>query len=748
MRGRIAFGASLMAICGSSPALAQEAAPPPTGEAKPATSTESAVPPPPSQEIGDIVVTATRRSETVKNTPIAVTAIGGDALKSAQAATLADVAASTPNVQISATYTNANIAIRGIGNAQVNAGADTGVAVHQDGVYIGQSGLTLATLMDVERVEILRGPQGLLFGRNATGGAVNVIPNRPTDELHYGMDTSFGFDPTMLRSSAYVSGPLSDNVRARLSLQQNYNEGYTKNLVATSANRQVPRRLDDVDSASIRGQIEAGSGPFNVRLSLEYQKDKGAGQSSWLSGTPSGVLPAVVANTPLGDVQKREVYNNQGFKDNESKFATLIATLAIGGGALKATASYGATDLVSLTDGDGTGVDHTKSFFSNRATQQYAELIYTSDAAKPLSLVVGANFYNEKLRQDVQVPISTLPPPLDVLGAVEVDLGGTVKTRSYAGFGQLQYRAGDSLRFFAGLRYTHDRKTIDGYNNFGSPQLGRASWSRVTYEVGGSYKISNDVTAYAKYGTGYKGGGYSAGAGAPAFNPETNNNIEVGVKGTYLGGLLQANLAAFRMKYRDLQVNQVVGALSQVTNAARATINGVEAELKVRPVQRFHLDLTGAWLDATFDEFFTSDSSRPSFLPDTKVINGVTVRGIELGGNRLPQAPEFSGSAGAYYDVPVKGGTVTLGGRFDWKSRVYFSEFNLPISSQKPVGKLNLSIRYASDNGRWTGSIYALNVTNQQVRQNVVVVSALIGSLGVTQYQPARQVGASLGYRF
>lgn len=743
MHRRIATGVSLIAVCVSVSAYSQEAASQSTDPSEQSATSAQAAP-----EMGDIIVTASRRSDTVRNTPIAVTAVDGDALRSAQASNLSDLAASTPNVQISATYTNANIAIRGIGNAQVNAGADTGVAVHQDGVYIGQSGLALSTLMDVERVEILRGPQGLLFGRNATGGAVNVIPNRPTEELHYGVDTSFGIDPTMLRSSAFLSGPLSDNVRARVSVQQHYNEGYTKNLVPTSAQREVPRRLDDVDSAAIRGQLEANSGDFEVRLALEYQKDRGGGQSSWLSGTPSGVLPDVVANTPLGSVGKREVYNNQGFKDNEAKFATLISTLGIGGGELKATASIGKTDLVSLTDGDGTGVDHTKSLFSNRATQQYAELIYTSDDAKPLSFVMGANYYREKLSQDVQVPISTLPPPLDVLGAVEVDLGGVVKTRSYAGFGQAQYRASEDLRFFAGLRYTHDRKSIDGYNNFGAPQVDDASWSRVTYELGGSYKISSGVTAYAKFGTGYKGGGYSAGAGAPAFDPETNNNIEIGIKGNYFGGLLQANLAAFRMKYRNLQVNQVVGALSQVTNAARATINGVEAELKIRPSERFHLDLNGAWLDATFDEFFTSDSSRPDFLPDTKVIDGVTVPGIQLAGNRLPQAPKFATSVGAYYDLPIDGGVVTLGGRYDWKSRVYFSEFNLPVSSQRSVGKLNLSIRYTSDNERWTGSLYALNVTNEQVKQNVVVVSALIGSLGVTQYQPARQVGVSLGYRF
>ncbi len=742
MRFILMAGASLAALGLVNPASAQEATDATDGVAA-QTSRDS---------VGDqdIIVTASRRSDSLKNTPIAVSAFGADALKANQVANLTDLAAQTPNVQISTYNNNANITIRGIGNAQINAGADAGVAVHADGVYIGQSALTIGTMNDVERVEILRGPQGTLFGRNATGGAVNIIPNRPTDELHYGFDASFGFDPTMLRSSAYISGPISDAVRGRLSVQQNYNQGFTKNLVPTTGQNPAPRRLDDVDSASIRAQLEAGTGDFVTRLSLEYMKDRGAGVSQWLSGTPTGVLPDVLDGASLGNVKKREVYNNYGYKRNEAKFATWISTLQLGGGELKATASYGETTIEILGDGDGTAVDHTSTYQLNDAKQTYGELIYASDAAQPFSVIVGANYFHESMSQDISVPISILPPPLDVLGAVTVDLGArSIKSTSYALFGQAQYNLSDGFRIFVGGRYTRDKKSILNYNNFGvSPAAGSDDWGRFTYEVGTSYKFSSSLTGYAKFGTGYKGGGFSAGAAAISFNPETNTNIEVGLKGSYLDGAVQANLAGFRMKYKNLQVNQIVGPLVQVTNAARATINGIEAELTLRPVQPLRIALNAAWLDAKFDEFFTADDARPGFLPDTKIIDGVLVQGIQLAGNRLPTSPKYTVSAGAYYDVPVSGGTVTLGGRYDWKSRVYFSEFNLPVSSQKAVGKLNLSVRYESDDERWNASIFALNVTNEQVRENVVVVSSLIGSLGVTRYQPARQIGLSIGYKF
>lgn len=742
MRRVIIAKASLLAFT-TFPAVAQVVPEPTAPAPAPAPAQE------PTAE-GDIIVTASRRSDSIRNVPAAVTAVTGDAMRAAQVANLTDLAASTPNVQISTYVNNANITIRGIGNTLLNAGADAGVAVHADGVYIGQSVLTLGTMNDVERVEILRGPQGLLFGRNATGGAINVIPNRPTEELRYGFDTSFGIDPFLLRSSAYLSGRITDGLRGRISVSQNYNKGFTKNLLQPTGKNAVPPRLDDVDSASIRAQLEAGNGPFVTRLSLEYMKDRGAGPSQWFTGTPEGTTPAVLAGASRGNISKREVFANYGFKNNEAKFITSISTLDLGGGELKATASYGETMLESLTDGDGTAVDYTSTLVSNRAKQFFGELIYASDASRPLSLIAGTNYFYENVVQKYDIPISILPAPLDVLGPVTVLLGADpAKTNSYAMFGQAQYRVTDALRIFAGLRYSHDKKAIVSFNNFGvSPATGSASWGRVTYELGASYRLSPSVSAYAKYGTGYKGGGFSGGAAAISFDPETNTNLELGLKGNYLGGALQANLAAFRMRYKDLQVNQIVGALSQVTNAASATVNGLEVELKLRPVRPLRLEVNGSWLDATFDSFFTSDSSRPTFLPDTETIDGAAVRGIQLAGNRLPTAPKFSISAGTYYDLPIASGTVTFGGRFDWKSRVYFTEFNVPVASQVAIGKLNLSVRYASPNSRWTASVFALNVTDEQVKENVTVVSALIGSLGITRYQPGRQVGASIGYRF
>ncbi len=696
---------------------------PPVDQSRPAERQPAAI-----NQLEDIVVTASRRDETIQKTPTAVSAFGGGRLQQAQITSLVDLVTTTPNVQIGTTNTSSNITIRGIGNTQLTAGSDPGVALHVDGVYLAQSALAVSTFLDVNRVEILRGPQGTLFGRNATGGAINIIPNLPTDELKYGFDVSVGADPTLVRSSAYASGPLNDDgtLRGRLAVQQNYNRGFTRNLASTG-----PRYLDDQNNVSTRGQLEWLPTPdFTARLSFEYQREDSNGPAFYLLGTPdpNQPLPVQIQGAPRGDPSDFSGYENYGVRQLDAKTVLLTTDWRIGGGNLKALYSYNETDQFTDVEGDGTPVDFTSTAFRQHAHQHYAELLYASDGDRPFSYVVGANFFDEHLYQDIEVAISYLPVP--------VTLRGTIDTTSYAGFAHAQYRITPRLRVFAGLRYSHDHKSIDDFNNFIGSLSQAKSWSRVTYEAGVSYDVSRSVTGYAKYATGYKSGGFSAGALQPAFNPETDTNLEVGLKGTYLGGRLQANIAGFHMKYSDLQVNQVVGVSSAVTNAARATIDGFEGELVARPVERVRLELAGSYLDARFDQFLTQDSSRPAL--------GL----LNLAGNMLPSAPKVTASAGAYYDLPLTSGKLSFGARYDWKSRLYFSEFNLGITSQAPIGKADLTVLYTTDSQRWSAGVFARNVTNEAIKSQAYAVSAILGSLVEAELQPGRQVGITAGYHF
>jgi len=681
--------------------------------------------------LGEVIVTASRREISVRKTPTAVSAYGGAQLKEAQITSLTELTALSPNIQIGTFATAANVSIRGIGNTQLSAaGSDPGVAVSQDGVYLGQSGLVVSTFLDVSRVEILRGPQGTLFGRNATGGAINIIPNTPTADLHYGVDATAGADPTLVRSSAFVSGPLTagGEVRGRFAAQQNYDRGHSKNLLASG-----PQRLDGVNTYGARAQLQwEPSSTVTARLLLEHQGQDDAGPAQYLVGTPdpSVPVPGPILGAPRGNINDRSTYANQADRRQDTYTANLITDVDLSGGNLKLLLSFNKTDQHTDSDGDGTPVDFTDSQFTVHAHQYFAEAIYTSPSDQPLTYVLGANYYSEEARQGIRVPVSFLP--------VAVFQGGTLDTRSYAAFGQTSYEITEGFKAFAGARYTHDHKSVDEFNNYMAPSTlsqGR-SWSRLTYEAGLTYDFSPSISGYVKYAKGYKGGGFSVGSLAPPFAPETNTNVEAGLKGAFFHGHLQANLSAFHMKYNDLQVTQVVGVASRVTNAAKATIDGVEIESVLRPTDRLRLNLSAAWLDARFDQFMTEDSARPA------------LGGLDLKGNRLPQAPRFNASLGAYYEARVPSGTVTLGARFDWKSKLYFSEFNIPVSSQGAAGKLDLSVLYEDAAGRWTASLFATNVTDEKIKSNTLVVSAVLGSLSLAVLQPGRQVGVALGCKF
>jgi iron complex outermembrane receptor protein len=732
MRNRLwLFGASCLAIAACNRAAAE--------------TTEASAP----AQVDEVVVTATRRSESIIKVPTAISAYDTSRLREEQIVALSDLTARTPNVQISSFSDKANITIRGIGNGNLTqAGGEPGVAVSSDGVYLGQSILALTSFLDLSRVEVLRGPQGTLFGRNATGGAVNLIPNLPTATASYGADLSFGVDPTLVRSTGFVSGPLSADgaLLARIAFTQNYNEGFTRNLASSS-----PFHLDGVNNAAVRGQLQwKPSDGFDVRLLAEYQTIDDPGPASFLLGNPANIPyvtpfgPAPIQGANAGDPEHREIYVTHGQRNLDSSTVNLTTNWSIGGGNLKALASYNRTTQRNEFDGDGTVVDFTSSKFRDSVNQYYAEAIYTSDPAEAFTYTLGANYYHEHLTQYIQVPHSQIT---QLLG-ITFTAFGTVETESYAAFGHAEYVVGN-FKAFGGLRYSWDEKKVPfESNNFvGVRSNASASWDKLTYEAGVSYDFSPSITGYAKYATGYKSGGYVLASGQPEFDPETNINYEVGLKGRFLDGALQANLSAFHMDYKDLQVNQVLFVTVGVTNAARATVDGVEFETVLRPTPALRIEGSGSWLDAKFDEFLTADAARPTG-PGCKTDPVTKICTFDLAGNALPGAPRYTASVAVYYDVPFAKGTVTPSVRYSWKSKIYFSEFNIPISSQGSAGKLDLFLNYKSDNDRWTASLFALNATDKLVRSNVTVVSTGLASMALGKFQPGRQVGASIGYRF
>lgn len=679
------------------------------------------------RRLNQVVVTALRREETLKDTPIAVSAYDGEQLGRERVEDFADIALQSPNVQFGANGGNTNIAIRGIGTNLQTAGNDPGVAFNLDGIYVADPALALSTLLDVKRVEVLRGPQGTLFGRNATGGAVNVISNTPTTTASYGFNTSVSA-PLGVQADAFASGPLVDSGKllGRIAVQKIYREGDVENTASTG-----PDHLNDQDSLSARAQLEwRPTSTLSARLQADYQDADTAGPAYYLAGTPNtGLgLPAQLASTFIGGLDDDEIAVTAGSSKLMQRNLALFVDWDLGPGSLRATLSTRHSENDRFYDGDGTEVEYTSTRVDQSRDTDFFELLYSSDGDGPFSYILGANYINDQQVQIVEVPVLFFPAP--------VILTGDVDTEAYAVFGRATYEVTDHWSVFGGARYSSDRKSMDESNNFIGTDSKRDEWSKPTYEIGTSLDIGQNSTAYLKYATGYKSGGYASGSLQSAFDPETNSMWELGLKGTYLDGTLNANLALFHMAYEDLQVNQVVGVSSVVTNAAEATINGVELELVQQVTPEFSFIFNGGWLDATFDEFLTEDSARPQLGP------------LSLAGNDLPNAPAYTLSFGPAYERDLSGGgRLSLSARYDWRSEVYFSEFNLPLVSEDSSGRLNAFANYEFPDGKWQIGLYGRNLTDERTYSSMVVASAVLNSIAMATANPGREVGIRLSFR-
>jgi len=684
--------------------------------------------------IQEVVVTATRRESALLDAPVAVSAFGGAQLQARQVTDVGDLSSLVPNFQFGTSYGEARATIRGIGTNDVNGGADPGVAYHLDGVYIGTTGPAGNSFFDISRVEVLRGPQGTLFGQNATGGTVNLIPNRPTPQLGGYVSGTVGADPFLYNVEGALNGPLdpSGDLSGRLSLLKTYNEGYTKNLAPDG-----PRWLDDDDSLGVRGQLlYKPNDAFELHAELTYQRtdDNGPGYQLIGRGGTSG-LPTIAQTLGgvLPPLDEHDVYANEGYAKGEFLLATLDGSLKLGQGMLKVLLSAGRTQSDTDADGDGTAVDFTSSQVDYLARQVFGEVFYDVKPIETLDVIVGANAYYQDLNQVFNVPVSVILGPTPVT----VSLGGRLYTSTYAQFAHVDWDATKRIKVFGGVRYTVDHKVYTEFNNFVGTDSGSPSWDQLTYEGGVSAKLTNELNAYVKYSTGFKGGGLQLGTLSAPVKPETDSSTEAGLKGLFFGRTLETNLAVFHMPYSNLQLTKVEGFVTGFENAAKATVDGAELETTWRATHAFRLEFTGSLLDARFDQFESADPSDPNPVVQN------------LAGKRLPSSPPAAFSLGGYYTLDgYAPGPVTLGARYYWQAKEYFDAFNTPDISQAAVGRADLTVNFASRDGVWSASLFAKNIADAVVRDTGIVVSNLLGSPALVTLAPGRSVGVTLRRNF
>lgn len=693
--------------------------------------------------IEDIVVTAQRRSEGLQNVPIAITALSGDTLQEAGVSSVGELVQLTPSLQFGERFGNVFIAVRGIGQAGQDIGSQSGVTVSQDGVPLLNHFMMDGTFLDVSQVAVLRGPQGTFEGRNATGGAINVYSNQPTNDFAGSVAVTAGeYDRLGIRG--FLNGALiSDRLMARVAFQKEEADGWLRNgYLGTDKN--------DTDLTQVRASLLGKvTEDFSVRAIFEATRDRGDPAFATVLGRARPDKPTIVetAGLPRNDLDDRVVYMNRtDQRDTKNYKSILIANWNVTPGlAITSTTGYITHDLIMTdTDNDGTTGDFSDfPYIAIRVNQLTQDLTATADLSSTTDLVVGAFYMNGESRQPL---ILSVPPAL--IGAFNYD--PVENLDSYAVYAQLRHQLTDSLRVTVGGRYTVDDKDFEmDAEILGANVLRTAddSWGAFTPRFVLDYVPNDNTLLYVSASRGFKSGGFNTfgDVSQPVnlFDPEFVWNYEAGLKASFFDRALRMGVTGFYSDYTNLQqtlfrINpQTNVRYPRVENAASASISGVELDLEAIPYRGMRLRASATWLDAEFGHFTSIDPIYPE-------------RGDQdLTGNRLPQAPEWQFGVSAEQSFPVSS-TLEIKARADykWQNEIYFDLFNNPLNTQDSYGLLNASLSIGTLDESWSLTAFIRNAFDERyVSQSLTsasdTVPARVGQLGAPS-----QYGVTLSHRF
>jgi iron complex outermembrane receptor protein len=702
------------------------------------------------EESTDIIITARRRSEDLQKVPIAVSVVGGEQLDATGAFNVSRLVQLQPSVQfISSNPRNSAINIRGIGApfGLTNDGIEQGVGLYIDQVYYGRVAAATLDFVDVQQVEILRGPQGTLYGKNTTAGALNVTTRKPSFDFEGRAEASYG-NLNFRQFKASVSGPLvADTLAARFSASVTKRDGTLFNTV-------TDRRVNETDNIGIRGQIL-----WQATDSLDFTL-----YGDWNRQDPEGFAQNYVKAVPTARAANRQ-FANLAHLSNYTPSSTdpfdrlvdadsvLSAKNTHGGVSLLANWDVGPATITSITawrkwdwlpsnDRDFTGLAITPLVNNpSQQTQWSQELRLASNGENRFDYVVGAFYFNQKIKtQGVQVQgpfagLWLLGPTVNaanpgIINGLRSDNDIRYRNDSFAVFGKLTWNINDTLSLAPGLRVNYDKKDglYDAVVTGGLPnptpaqqaiknsvlqnqfyEVNFSDWN-VSGDITLSWKPTDAVLAYATYARSFKSGGVNLN-GVPTLPdnvtpnldtatiaPEEVNHFEIGLKTRLLDNSATLNIAAFRTDIRDFQttvVNNTVGVIrGYLANVPKVRSQGVEVDFAVRPVERLNAYVNFAWTDATYVDFPNAPlpvelSGGPAGSPQF----------VNASGGRLPGVSEYALSYGAEYRLPAGSGEAYAG--IDGSFRSDFSSSPTPSRVLNVEGYVltNLRAGYRAESG-------------------------------------------------
>ena len=699
---------------------------------------------------GEIIVTARRREESLIDVPISVSAISGDTLATQGAVDITALQDKTPNLTLQiARGSNSTLIgfIRGVGQQDPLWGFEPGVGLYVDDVYIARPQGAVLDIFDVSRVEVLRGPQGTLYGRNTVGGAIKYVTNKLGSDFGGKVRASYGaFDQIDLIGQVTV--PIGDRLSVGGAVAWYQRDGFGQNLTtgAEHYNKDV-----------LAGRISAEYAP-NDDIFIRIAADKTIDKSNPRHGTRlvgNGGLPAFQPTQSVYDTRA-------GIGDN-NKVTTQGVSLTGEFGlsdllTFKTISAYrdGRTDTLIDFDNSAGPVLDIPAFYDDRQFTQELQLLFEGDRVQG---VAGVYYLDARASGAFDT----------VLGLANLTIltSGTVKTKSYAAFADASFDLTEQLKISAGLRYTHDDKTGTvfrrNYTGIRSPVFGNTaavpglirtnytndrSFKKLTPRVSISYKPVENINIYASYGQGFKSGGFDMRGDAvftpttvDGYNSETIDSFELGLKSALLDRKLFTNFAVYKSTYKDQQVtiqapNIFGGVVSFVDNAGRGEIWGAELELRAVPSPNFSMNAALGYTNADYKEFLT-------------FIGGGT-RPVDVANQRdFQNTPTFTASASATMSSDFMGGLLSFTPAVSLRSDVQLFEFAVPLLDPDGYFLVDASANWLSPDEKIKLSVNLRNLTDEKYRVGGYnFPGALFGNSIIGYYGPPRTATFSVEYRF
>ena len=701
----------------------------------------------------EVVVTATKRSVALEDLAGAANVISGDAIRPGGIQEVRDMQVDIPNLSLGDQFGFARIFMRGIGMTSIDIGGEGAVAFLQDGAIVPRPAAQLMGMFDLDQVEVLRGPQGTLYGRGATAGAINMVTTKPGEEFGgYANLTVGNYD--LVNFQGAVDIPMGDAFAMRLATSIDMRDGYGENKFSGED-------VNDRDAEAYRITMKYDDGgSWDATLSAQYYEEDDNNYAFTYFGQSEGSsIPVPFAVPILGGKTVGMVggdfydinSDQEAINERDGYLVNLILNFDFNDAtSLRSVTSVQNMDRFLRDDLDSTDAN---LFGQNNYTEEsdsFGQEFILNYSSGDLDIVGGVMYFEEELFGEVRVPLTNicflLAPDLcgteigDVINSGNYLQDGDVDIEAWGAYAEATYRLSDQWTIIAGLRYSYEER--DGTGSFIFDAIGldvptnaKEDWDDVTPRLTLQWEPNDDLMLYGTYNEAFKSGVINTGSTSPPLDPETVKAYELGLKGSNSDGSFRYSVAAFYYDYEDLQISFVdeTSTVSTV-NAAEAENYGAELELDADFGGGFSADFYVTYLSAEYEEFFNGDYA-----------NGFAI--ADLSGNTLPNAPEYTAKIGVNWESSLGNGLLRIRGEAYYQDEVYFTEWNRQDAYQDSYELYNASIDYVW-NDSWLISLWGRNLSDEEVISNNIITAPLYDSLRVGSTLPPRTYGATVGYQF